>query len=173
MTELSILALIARWIHIISASLAIGVPIFLRFVFLPVASATLPAESMAQLRLAIHARWFKWINILIPLFIASGLYTFITVVLPLNLGEYKAAYHMIFGFKMILALGIFFLASALMGKAKAFEIIRIKAKTFSLILVAMLIILVILSGVLRSIRDQAIKLSAKPTVEMVVPPPTR
>lgn len=173
MTDLPILALIARWIHIISACLAVGVPIFMRFVFLPVATRTLPPETLAQLRNALNARWRHWVYAIILMFLLSGLYTFIAVVLPLDLGEDKPTYHMLFGFKMILALGIFFLASALAGRARIFQLFRDKTKTFLGVLIIMLALLLVLSGLLRNIRDRAIKLSGKPTVNMVVPPPTR
>lgn len=173
MTDLPILALIARWIHIVSASLAIGVPIFMRFVLLPVAARTLAPDSAAQFRQALSARWFKWVNVLILLFLLSGLYTFIAVVLPLDLGRSKAAYHMIFGFKIILALAIFFLASALAGSSRTFQTLRDKSHLFMAILIVMLVIIAILSGVLRSIRDRALAFNQKSPVELVVPPPNR
>lgn len=173
MNDLPFLAILARWIHIISATLAIGVPIFMRFVLMPIATKTLSPESALQLRQAISARWFKWVNAIIALFILSGLYTFIAVILPLDLGEAKPVYHMIFGFKMILALGIFFLASALAGHAKPFQIFRDKAKVFLGILIAMSLLLVLLSGVLRNIHDNALRQSEKPKASLVVPPPSR
>ncbi len=173
MSDLPWFALLMRWVHILSASLAIGVPIFMRFVFQPVAVRVLPAESAAQLRQELNSRWFKWVNILILLFLITGLYNFIVVVLPLNLGSHKALYHMIFGFKMILALGIFFLASALAGKSSAFAFIRTKTKLFLSILVTMLIALVILSGVLRSIRDYAMQHPIEATVDNIIAPLNR
>src|SRR5271170_1780221 len=120
-----ILPFVMRWIHIVSATLAIGVPFFVRFVLTPAAGKVLTDEQHQRLRETINARWKHVVYLLIALFIISGLYTFLV---PVRINgvlvssrwrdfppDDKRLYHMLFGIKMIAAFGIFFLASALAG----------------------------------------------------------
>jgi len=157
-----ILPLIARWIHILSAIAAIGAPFFVRFVLIPSAAKVLNDDQHQQLRDAINARWKHIVYLLITLFILTGLYMFaVPVRVPREGGVLVTArwkdfsptdqriYQAIFGIKMIAALGIFFLASALSGRTKALEAIRKHRKIFLSMLLMLGIIAVLCAGIMR------------------------
>ncbi|MEX0585738.1 MAG: hypothetical protein WD176_03790, partial [Pirellulales bacterium] len=63
-------------------------------------------------------------------------------------GEFKY-YHAVFGTKVLLALAIFFIASALMGKSPALQKIRDNRRFWLTTNVVLAIIVVCLSGILR------------------------
>ena len=56
MTTEYLLMLVARWLHIVAAALAVGVPLYVRFVELP-AMATLPESERLRFRYALAKRW--------------------------------------------------------------------------------------------------------------------
>jgi hypothetical protein len=64
-------------------------------------------------------------------------------------------YHPIFGVKFLLALAIFFLASVLVGRSDMARKARENAATWLTALVAMILVLLALSSMLKSIRDRA------------------
>jgi hypothetical protein len=156
MESIPMLPLVVRWLHIFCACLAVGGPFFVRYVLIPAAEATLDVESHAKLREAVNRFWRVVVYIVITLFILSGLYTFVFVVMPLNLGRWRAPYHALFGLKMVLALGIFFLASVLPGRMPGFEFIRARSKFYLSVLLVMLFVVLMLASGLRMIRDRVL-----------------
>lgn len=132
-----------RWIHIASAMLAIGGAFFIRFILLPAATQMLDAEVHQKLRDAVNARWRIIVYVLITLFLLTGLYNFfvstrVEGVLVTGrwrdfIPEDKRLYHMLFGFKFLAALGMFFLASILPGRTATFAPLRKKARLWLLV----------------------------------------
>ncbi|HVS70925.1 MAG TPA: hypothetical protein VHQ47_06695 [Phycisphaerae bacterium] len=139
-----ILPYLMRYTHIACAILIIGGPFFMRFALMPAAARALDEGAYGKLRDAINGRWRHIVYLLITLFLISGLYQFLVPVRVngvlvtsrwRDFGEAdKRMYHMIFGFKMIAAVAIFFLASALAGRTQTFAPIRAKGKTFTALL---------------------------------------
>src|SRR5438874_1735350 len=115
------LQLVSRWLHVGTAIVLLGGTVFMRFVLLPAASK-LPTDAHDTLRTHLLATWKMFVHIGVALFLATGLYNYIAVMIPLHKGD--GLYHGLMGTKILLALGIFFLAEALVGKAPAFEKIR-------------------------------------------------
>jgi hypothetical protein len=152
-----LVVVVMRWIHIACAMLAIGAPFFVRFAMLPAAARVLDADSHQKLKDAINARWRHIVYLFITLFIISGLFNFLVPVRGID-GHLisarwkdfnpndKKLYHMFFGFKMIAAFGIFFLASALAGRTNVFAPIRKNAKLFLGILLLLAAILLVCSS---------------------------
>src|SRR6516165_2481284 len=144
------LTLIARWLHILSATLAIGVPIYVRFVLMPAAKATLDDEHHTRLREALTKRWRMIVYILIAVFLATGFYTYLVVArwekLPSDL---KTRYHMLVGIKILIALAMFTISSALAGRSSLFAPMRQNAKFWLVVLVLLGLVIIGLSGVLR------------------------
>jgi len=153
---LPMLPLLVRWLHLVCACLAVGGPFFLRYVLIPAGEATLDAPAQARVREAVSKLWGVMVHALITLFILSGLYTFFYVVLPMDLGRWKALYHALFGLKMMLSLVIFFLASVLPGRSQAFAFIRAKSKFYLSAMLVMLFVVLMLANGLRAIRDRAL-----------------
>ncbi|SFI74829.1 hypothetical protein [Planctomicrobium piriforme] len=115
----------SRVLHILGAIVLFGGAVFIRYLLMPAAS-TLPEDQHEQLRERIFKRWRKWLGILIGILIFTGFYNFLWVQIPLHKGD--KIYHMLMGIKILLAFWVFFMASALAGRAKAFAGIRHNAK---------------------------------------------
>jgi uncharacterized membrane protein len=160
MEDLTILPILMRWTHILSACIALGGPFFIRFALLPAASAILDDDTHNALRQRLNAAWRPIVYLVITLFLISGTYNFTTIILgwgtgnPWPLGQYKAAYQALFGLKVMLALWVFFLASALAGRSKAFAFMRSNARLWLTVLIVSLLVIIMISNSLRAIRDK-------------------
>lgn len=140
------LAVLFRWIHVGTAIVVLGGSVFMRFVLMP-AAEKLPDAEHQELRGHIIGRWKKFVMIGIALFLISGFYNYLVVTRPKHEGH--AIYHALVGTKILIAFVVFFLASALTGRAAAFEGIRKNAKKWMLILIVLAGIIVAISGVLK------------------------
>lgn len=132
-----------RVVHVATAIFVLGGSIFLRFVLMP-AAAELPEAEHNALRERLMGRWRKLIGIGIGLFLVSGFYNYLVVTKNKHAGQ--AIYHALLGTKIILAFIVFFLASALTGRAAAFEGIRQNSKKWLLITIVLGLIIVAISG---------------------------
>jgi uncharacterized membrane protein len=155
-----LIRLLSRWLHVLAAITAVGGTVFIWYALLP-SLASLPEHQRKQLHDALRARWSKVVMICIALLLITGLYNFIVIARGLSADErtvgIKTFYHSFFGIKFLLALGIFFIASALIGRSPAFEKIRSKAPFWAGLNVALAILVVCISGFLRLSRDDALR----------------
>ena len=140
------LNLLFRWIHIGTAIVILGGSVFLRFVLMP-AAKDLPEAEHDALRERLMSRWRKIVGIGIGLFLVSGFYNYLVVMMPQHKGD--KLYNALLGTKILLAFGVFFLASALTGRAAAFETIRKNSKKWLLITILLATAIVIISGYLK------------------------
>ena len=160
-----IVPMIIRWVHIACAMLAIGAPFFVRFGLMPAASTTLDEAAHQKLREAIAARWRIVVYVMITLFILTGLYNFLVetrvdgVLITARWKDFspedRRLYHMIFGIKMLAALGLFTLASALCGRTRTFEAVRRNARLYITILLILGAIILACSTGLRFLHAPA------------------
>ena len=146
MENLIALDLLSRWVHIGTAIVVLGGSVFMRFILMP-AAAELPDAEHEALRERVMARWKKFVMIGIGLFLVSGFYNYLVVSLPKHKGD--KLYSALIGTKILLALGVFFLASALTGRAAAFDGIRKNSKKWLLVLITLAAAVVAISGVLK------------------------
>jgi uncharacterized membrane protein len=160
---MALLNLIMRWTHIFCAGMAIGAPVFIRLILLPAATKALDAAHHTALRDALMKRCRMWIYLLITLFLISGFYTYSVVVPQWDVPKW---YHMIFGMKFMLALFLFFLASALAGRSKALAFIRDNNKLWLSIYIATVLAIIALSGTMRAVRDHYGKKIDVPTASV-------
>ena len=152
-------ALMSRWLHLLAAITAVGGTIFIRFALQPTL-ATLPDEQRRSLHESLLARWSKVVMASIFFLLASGIYNFIVINGNLKTGnqamqDLRPMYHALFGVKFVLALGIFFIASALVGRSPAFAKVRANAKLWATVNISLAVVLVCLSGFMRVSRDSA------------------
>ena len=147
--SIAMLPLVMRWIHILSAIVALGGAIFIRFVMMPSAQQVLEDETHAKLRAAITRRWMKFVHTCILLFLISGFYNYLVVLRPIHDGQ--AIYHALFGIKFLLALVVFALAVALTSLKPWSEKLRANAKFWMMLLVVLAVIIVGISGALKFI----------------------
>ena len=140
---MDMISVVSRWIHIGTAIVLVGGTFFLRFVLTP-AVASFSDEERALLRDRVMNQWKKFVHAGIALFILSGFYNFLVVQVPKHRGDGK--YHALLGTKIILAFAIFFIASALVGRSKAFEGMRKQAKFWQVVMVFLAAVIVGISG---------------------------
>ena len=143
---MDVISILSRWTHIGTAIVLVGGTCFLRFVLGP-AAAQLPDAEHAKLKELVMKTWKKFVHIGIVLFLASGFYNYLVVQAPNHKGD--KLYHALMGTKILLALAIFFFASALVGRSKAFEGMRKNAKLWQTILVILAAVVVGISGYLK------------------------
>ncbi len=155
--------LISRWAHVGTAIVLLGGAVYVRFVLLP-AARQLPDDAHQKLRELTGARWKKFVHVGIGLLLLTGFYNYLSASPAL---AFKKQYHMLMGMKMLLAFGIFFLASALVGRAGAFAKWRQSPQRALGILVLLGAIVVGISGYLRvqGIASLKAELPAVPAVE--------
>jgi len=110
-----ILPLLMRWAHILSAIFLMGGAFFMRFVLMPVANVVLEDGAHNELRLALRARWKKFVFVFVTLFLVSGFYNYLAVTRFEHQGV--AVYHMLFGIKFLVAMAVFMLAMLLIGSS--------------------------------------------------------
>lgn len=134
-----ILSIAARWIHIGSAILLLGGTICLRFVVHPVLK-----DQPQELRDAIRGRFKKFVHGGIAGLLLSGLYNYIKMV-----GQHRGdgLWHAMVDGKIVLALGVFFIASALAGRSKGTQKFRDNAGKWMAITALLGLLIVAMSGI--------------------------
>lgn len=151
MGDIDYLNVAVRWIHISSVIVLVGGAAFMRFVLMPAAS-NLPEEAHRSLRKWVTDKWKVFVHPLVGLILLSGIYNLVvrvTVVEPV--------WHGLFTVKLLLALYVLFVASALVGRAKALEPMREKSPKFLAINVVLAVLIVFLSIVMRYVPEKAKK----------------
>ncbi|TWU46320.1 hypothetical protein Poly51_57160 [Rubripirellula tenax] len=133
---------LSRIVHVSTAIALVGGSLFTLMVLLPSASE-LGEEPHKKLAAAIAGRWKKFVHIGVTLFLVSGLYNFVRAI-PLHKGD--GTYHMLIGIKMVLALFVFFLAAALVGRSEKLAGIRNARKKWLTVLVILAAVIVAISG---------------------------
>lgn len=150
MTAELFLILLARWLHILSAALALGVPLYVRFVLMP-AMGVLEEESRSRLKEALAKRWRIIVYVLIVIFLATGFYNFLGPHARWRGfgADLKFRYHLYFGIKLVVALAMFFLSSALAGRSASLKFIRDKSSLWLTVLILLGLFIVVISGTMR------------------------
>ena len=136
---------LSRILHVGTAIVLVGGSVFLRFVLMPAASS-LPDKEHDALRERLLRRWKLFIHIGVTVLLATGFYNYLVVSHPLHQGEGHALYHALLGTKILLAFVLFFLASAMVGRAKAFENLRTNSHATLLLMIVLALIIVSVSG---------------------------
>jgi uncharacterized membrane protein len=145
--ELDYLGILLRWMHILAAITAVGGTIFVRVALLP-SVAVLPDDQRKALHEQVRSRWMKFVLGAIAFLLVSGIFNLITKERPPGV---TTLYHVLFGIKFLLALVVFFVASALVGRSPALAKIRQNARFWLTLNMALAITVVCISGVLRSL----------------------
>ena len=104
---------LSRIVHVGTAITLVGGTAFLRLVLIPIAER-LPEDTHRQLSDAVQSRWKRFVHAGILLFLLSGFYNYMRAI-PSHKGD--GLYHALIGTKILLALAVFFIASALVGRS--------------------------------------------------------
>ena len=152
MTGEYLLMLASRWLHILSAALAIGAPLYVRFVLMP-AMMSLDAENRGRLSEAVARRWRIIVHLLIVIFLVTGFYNFLGVARWKKFPpDEKFQYHLLFGIKLVIALAMFTISSGLAGRSKLFAPMRERSRLWLTILIALGVAILGISGTMRHIQ---------------------
>ncbi|MGB7347898.1 MAG: hypothetical protein WBD20_26975 [Pirellulaceae bacterium] len=133
---------VSRIVHVLTAITLVGGSVFMLFVLMPSAKG-LADDVHNQLATAISGRWKRFVHGGVLLFVVSGLYNYMRAI-PNHKGD--SLYHALIGTKMLLALGIFFLAAALVGRSEKLAGIRKNRAKWLKVLVLLAAIVVSISG---------------------------
>ncbi|MEX2141169.1 MAG: hypothetical protein WD894_18030 [Pirellulales bacterium] len=148
------LALTLRLLHILAVITAVGGMVFIRFALLP-AVDTLGEQQRRTLHEAVRARWARLVQLSILVLLVTGLINFwMFIQAAKTWGDewretYNGPYQMLFGIKFLLTLAIFALASILTGRSAGTKKIRDNPRFWLNINLAMALVVIIISGVMR------------------------
>lgn len=144
-----LLPVLVRWLHVVTAVVAVGGLVFIAFVLRPAASRALDDRAHAALRDAVMGRWRVVVMLAVALLFISGMVTLVTE--SMEKAQDVPAYHPLFGIKFLLALVVFFFASVLAGRSPAFEKLRQNAPRWTAITAVLALLVVMIAGLLASI----------------------
>lgn len=133
---------LSRFVHVATAITLVGGSVFTLLVLLPAAKLLSP-ETHSQLAQGVASRWKRIVHLGILLFLVSGFYNYYRAI-DVHRGD--GLYHMLVGSKMLLALGVFFIASALVGRSAGLAGIRAQRGRWLTILVALATLIVLISS---------------------------
>lgn len=133
---------ISRFIHVATAITLVGGSVFARYVLLP-AAGRLEGDARDQLAAAVASRWKRIVHLGIVLFLISGFYNFFRAMAD-HRGD--SLYHALIGTKILLALVVFFLAAALVGRSSSLESIRRQRRRWLTVLILFAAVIVAISG---------------------------
>jgi uncharacterized membrane protein len=144
-----------RWAHILAAMVAVGGLFYARFGLLP-AMQVLDEETRDKLHDGIRKRWLPWVIGSITLLLASGLANFLLfndAAQAWDDGTWMKStkYHALFGVKFLLALGVFYFASGLVGRGEGTAWMRANRGKWLSVTLAMAVAVVLVSGWMRGL----------------------
>lgn len=150
MGHINYILLVSRWLHLAAAIVAVGGAAFTLLALIPSAKATLADDAHDRLRQALRDRWARVVYVCIALLLLTGTLNFLLLAMPPKVKP--VPYHPIFGVKVLAAFAVFFIASALAGKAPAFAGMRKQRAMWLTWLLVLAGLIVLLSGVLNQVR---------------------
>lgn len=133
---------LSRFVHVATAITLVGGSVFTLLVLLP-AVKVLSEDAHQTLAGAVTSRWKRFVHLGILLFLVSGFYNYMRAI-PLHKGD--GLYHALLGTKMLSALGVFFIASALVGRSPKMESFRRNRPKWLAVLVLLAATIVGISG---------------------------
>ena len=142
-----LLPVLMRWGHVGAAIVLIGGMVFMRFALLQ-AAKQLPDDVHNDVRDRVMGTWRKFVGIGILLLLLTGIGNYYLAMQTDRVADSKL-YNPLMGMKMLLAMAVFFLASALSGRSKALEGIRRNAALWLVINILLAAAIVAIAGYLK------------------------
>lgn len=139
---MEIIDVLSRIVHVGTAITLVGGSVFTAFVLMP-AAKELEDDAHQALATSVKSRWKRFVHPGILFFLISGIYNYYRAI-PSHRGD--SLYHALVGTKILLALGVFFIAAALVGRSEKLEPIRRSRTTWIKVLVLSAAIIVAISG---------------------------
>lgn len=149
--------LLLRWAHVLAAIVAMGGLVFARFGLLP-AIADLDQQTRDRIHEAIRRRWLPWVIGAITVLLASGLANFLLFNARVKAEGWaggawmrETSYHALFGAKFLLAMVVFYFASALVGRGEGTAWVRRGRGTWLTVTLGLALAVVLISGWMRQL----------------------
>jgi len=136
--------IVIRLFHLIGAAIALGGGIYAFVMTRRVLPLVAEADRDA-VREAMRKRWAGLFMLAITLLLVTGLFNYMVYKLPQHKGH--GGYHAVMGIKIMLAMAVFFIGSALVGRSPAFEKLRANAGLWQLVNITLGIIIIALAGI--------------------------
>ena len=155
-----ILGIVSRWLHIGSAIVLLGGTICMRFVVGPVLK-----DQSQELKEAVRGRWKRFVHAAIAGLLLSGVYNYVKA-FPLHKGD--GLWHAMVDTKIIFALGVFFIASVLVGRSKGTQKFRDNAAKWTTIAILLGLMIVAMSGIAKVVGSKGKTID--PTAETSIKP---
>ena len=149
--------LVLRWAHILAAIVAMGGLVFARYGLLP-ALAEVEESTRDRIHDAIRRRWLPWVIGAITVLLVSGLANFLIFNARVKAegwagGEWmrQTSYHALFGAKFLLAMVVFYFASALVGLGEGTQWVRNDRAKWLSVTLGLALAVVLVSGWMRQL----------------------
>lgn len=136
---------VSRVVHVFMAITLVGGSLFTLVAVLP-ALKVLDESARQKFADALTGKWKRVVHLGILLFLASGFYNYFRA---MESHQGDGRYHMLVGIKILLALFVFFVASALVGRSAKLQPMRDAKQKWLSIVVLIAAIIVGLSGYLK------------------------
>jgi uncharacterized membrane protein len=149
--------LLLRWAHILAAIVAMGGLVFARYGLLP-ALVEFDETTRDRIHDSIRRRWLPWVIGAITVLLASGLANFLIFNARVKgegwadgLWMRQTSYHALFGVKFLLAMVVFYFASALVGRGEGTAWVRRDRVKWLTVTLGLTLAVVLLSGWMRQL----------------------
>jgi len=143
---------ISTLVHVIFGFFIAGAALFQ---WRAVHPAVTSEAGSAEVQESIRTHWAPVVRIGIVVLLVTGLYQFMAFGLDKAVAqkgtEAAGEYHMLFGIKVLLALGVFFIASAMVGRSEALAGMRKSASTWLGLSTLLVIGIIVISRMLAEI----------------------
>jgi uncharacterized membrane protein len=139
---------LSRVLHILGAIILFGGAFYARMVLMPAASSLSDSEH-ETLKEAVRRRWNRYLHPAIAILLITGFYNYLAVTGPAHNAAGDKQYHMWMGIKILLAIVVFFFASAIAGRMPALAGIRKNARFWLAMNLILATVIVAIAGMLK------------------------
>ena len=148
MDTLLVVDIVSRVLHLLTAISLVGGSIYAAFVIGPLLRS-LGKETAEDIQSSLTKRWKMWVHGGIALFLVTGFYNYMRA-MPAHNEAGDKIYHALIGTKMLLAFGVMLIASGLVGRSRAFQFMRDSRGLWQMILIFLAVVIVGLSGFVKT-----------------------
>jgi uncharacterized membrane protein len=152
-----------RWLHVTSAVIGIGALIFLHLVLYPSLAAqdaasrqALMAQMLPRVKLVLHSA--------LGLLLLTGVYNFIVVLPKVGTLSYPSLYHSVIGTKILLALVLFGIVTAMLASSPASGNMQERRSSWVTVSVILALVILLFSATLRRLWDHRTTVPTEPPV---------
>ncbi len=155
------LEVVFRWLHIFGGIIIVGGLLFIRFGLVP-AAGVLNEPDRTKFRENVRLQWARWVHLSVAMLFVSGIWNVANKEMTYKLDMW---YRGFWSVKFLLALVVMGIISVYMGKSQRAVSMREKPNMWLNSLIGMAVVIVAISGLLRTWEYPKKDRSANPPVE--------